>query len=243
MLLVVGDGIRENLEDMLALLHQHPQMLFTFGLVETQIYECDGFSGRLIVPQLVARTNEVVRAVVQVEGRGDVVVRVSLPEEDKNGRTISEQEFLDSIKVPATRDTFVRLMAFAKEFGYVQCATRSVNARMPFHNTGDLRFFRLYQNGTVHTGPLGRQLRKRGLPDAIAWNLARDIASLFPGVKVQDDKPLLSRKLEAGEIDTQFDGFVSAYRRAIEQLKRLRPTGPHPPDEDELDEDDEQASN
>jgi hypothetical protein len=36
MLLIVGDGIRENLEEMLGLLHHHPQMLFTFGLVRSQ---------------------------------------------------------------------------------------------------------------------------------------------------------------------------------------------------------------
>ena len=34
MLIIVGDGIRENLEDMVGLLHRQPQMLFTFGLVE-----------------------------------------------------------------------------------------------------------------------------------------------------------------------------------------------------------------
>ena len=107
MLLVVGDGIRENLEAMIRLLHQYPQMLFTFALVEMQIYANDLIPGRLIVPQLVAHTNEIVRAVVRIEGEGDVSVSVSLPEETAGkGTTLSEQEFLDSLKDKKTQEVF-----------------------------------------------------------------------------------------------------------------------------------------
>jgi hypothetical protein len=244
MLLVVGDGIRENLEDMLGLLHQQPQMLFTLGLVEMQIYECDGLPGRLIVPQLVARTNEIVRAVVRVENPHSMAVSVTLPPEPiGKGTTLSEQEFLDSVKDLGARDIFVKLIAFAKEIGHVQCATQSVGARMPFHNTGDLRFFRLFNNGTVNVGYLGPQLLKRGLSDDIAWTLAKEIAGLFPGVDVKHDKPHLSRKLKAGEVGAKFDDFVSVYRRVIDQLKTMNPTTAATPGEDESDEDEEDESN
>lgn len=39
LLLVVGDGIRENIERMIGQLQRYPQMFFAFGLVEIQIYE------------------------------------------------------------------------------------------------------------------------------------------------------------------------------------------------------------
>jgi len=243
MLLVVGDGIRENLEDMLGLLQQQPQMLFTLGLVEMQIYECDGLPGRLIVPQLVARTNEIVRAVVRVENPHSVPITIILPPKEAR-RTPSEQEFLESVEDPETRDIFVKLIAFAKEFGHVQCATQSVGARMPFHNTGDLRLFRLFQSGTVGVGQsrLDRQLQKRGLPDDLAWTLAKEIAGLFPGVDVKQDDPNLSRRLSAREVAAKFDDFVSVYRRVIDQLKAMNPTTTPTPDEDEPDEDEENVS-
>jgi len=52
LLVVVGDGIRENLEDMVGLLHQYPQMLFTFALVEMQIYESEALQDGSLCPNL-----------------------------------------------------------------------------------------------------------------------------------------------------------------------------------------------
>src|SRR5690606_2210321 len=64
MLLVVGDGIHHGLENLVDALHTHPQKLFTFGLIELQVFENPAVSnGRVIVPQIVAHSVEVVRAV------------------------------------------------------------------------------------------------------------------------------------------------------------------------------------
>jgi hypothetical protein len=244
MLLIVGDGIRENLEDILGLLHQQPQMLFTFGLVEMQIYECDAVAGRLIVPQLVARTSEIVRAVVHVEGRGDVTVSVNLPTEPKGkGTTLSEQEFLESVEDSEARDLFIKLIAVAKEIGCIHCATRSISACMPFHNTGDLHFFRLFDHGTIGMTRLGRQLHVRGLPEDLAWTFAREVAALFPDVNVKPDRPGLSRRLKAGEVAGKLDDFVAVYRRAAAKLKTMTPTTVPTSDENETDEDEEDVSN
>lgn len=238
LLLVVGDGIKENLENILGLLHQHPQMLFTFGLVEMQIYQSDSIRGRLIVPHLIAHTHEIVRAVVRVENHADVAISVSLPPESPDkSTTLSEQEFLDSVKEPKDRDIFIKLIAFAKEIGHLHCATRGVIARMPFHNTYPLHFFRLRIDGLIGIGRLDRQLRKRGLPDDLAWALAKDIAALFPGVELKNGTPNLSRNLKASEVADKFEDFVAIYRHAIDQIKTLTPTTAPTSDDDETNED------
>ena len=135
MLLIVGDGIKENIEDILTVLHQNPQMLFTFGLVEMQIYERDGIPGWLIVPRIVARTKEIIRAVVEVKAQGEAKVSVTIPpEEVDKARTLSEQEFLDAVKEPVERDIFARLMAFTKEFGRLDFTGHTVSARLRLHD-------------------------------------------------------------------------------------------------------------
>ena len=108
-LLVVGDGIRENLEKMLGHLHKHPQMLFTFCLVEIQIYENSAlFDGRLLMPMLVAQTTEIVRAVVRVETTGQAQVSVAIAEENESKgsagrRTLSEDIFFSEIQDERTQ--------------------------------------------------------------------------------------------------------------------------------------------
>jgi hypothetical protein len=225
MLLVVGDGIRENLEDMIRMLHRYPQMLFTFALVEMQIYENDLIPGRLLVPQLVAHTNEIVRAVVRVEGEGDVSVSVSLPvEPDGKGPTLSEQDFLDLVTDKQAKDIFSRLMSFGKEVGYVRCATKSVSVRIPYGDTGHLRFFRLHNDGRVKIIPLDSQLKKHGVDDQVAWETAKKLLAIFPEVSLKSDKPELSRYLKAIEIGKHLDQFVSVFEQAAEKIKSIFPT-------------------
>jgi len=243
MLLVVGDGIRENLENLLGLLHQHPHMLFRFALVEMQIYKSDAIPGRLIVPQLVARTNEIVRGVVRVEGQGEVSVRVSLPDDSKEkGTTLSEQEFLDSVKGSQTREIFGKLISFAKELGYVYCATESVSARMQFGDAGHLRFFRLFTKGVVKIIPLDEQLTKHGVDNQVAWETAKRLAAIFPQVGLKSGKPELSRFLKASEIGDHLDQFVGVFKQAAERLKTISPTQIPSEEEDEPEKDDGEGS-
>ena len=63
LLLIVGDGIREGVEAIVEYLQAHAGLHFTLGLVEMPVYETvDG--GRVIVPRVLARTQNIVRTVV-----------------------------------------------------------------------------------------------------------------------------------------------------------------------------------
>jgi len=237
LLVVVGDGIRENLEDMVGLLHQYPQMLFTFALVEMQIYESEALPGRLIVPQLVARTTEMVRAVVQIEGRGEVKVRVIMKPDD-DGVKLSEQEFLNSINDSQTKEIFAKLISFANDLGYVECATRSVTAHMQYGGTGYIRVFRLYLPGTVKFIRLDDQLEKFGVDTKVAWDTASDLGKLFPQVGLKPGKPALTRPLKAGEVAKHFDKFVAILREAADRIKAIPPTQIPQEEEGEPEDDD-----
>lgn len=91
LLLIVGDGIRESVEDMVSYLSESPQLYFTLGLVELQVYRLNEQSGSLLViPQLITRTKEITRAVVRLEGIQPENVKISIetdlgiPDETKN---------------------------------------------------------------------------------------------------------------------------------------------------------------
>jgi hypothetical protein len=78
MLLVAGDGIREGTEAIVQYVDRHAGLQLTFGLVEMAGYAMP--DGRLLVqPRLLARTTNIERAVIRLEGRGaDLAEVISL---------------------------------------------------------------------------------------------------------------------------------------------------------------------
>ncbi len=105
-LLIVGDGIHEGVEQMADFLNQTPQLQFRLGLIEMGMYRVGNSvkHGEFFVqPRLLARTREVVRAVVEIQYRTDLPhVSVSVPLSEGKGGTrgpvISRKEFLEELK-------------------------------------------------------------------------------------------------------------------------------------------------
>lgn len=104
LLLIIGDGIREDLEDIAGLLQRDPGLRFQVGLVELRFYRSPGSTNdHLVVPQVVGRSREIARTVIEVIGdRRDefgVIVVTS------DGESTSGSDRLGSI------DEFVRRTA------------------------------------------------------------------------------------------------------------------------------------
>lgn len=102
LLLIVGDGVHEGIELMTEFFQQTPQLGFTLALSEIALFELP--DGKLLVqPRVIARTQEVVRAIVEIKGPSSPDdVSVTLPPEtpaDKGGgrRRLTEEEFLQTI--------------------------------------------------------------------------------------------------------------------------------------------------
>ena len=66
LLMIVGDGIREGVEKMVAFLNSNPTMQYRFALCELEVYELDN-GERLVIPNLTLKTNTVVRGVLRIE--------------------------------------------------------------------------------------------------------------------------------------------------------------------------------
>jgi hypothetical protein len=65
LLLIAGDGVREDVEAIASYLQAHAGLHFTFGLVEFPIYRLPS-GQRLVVPRVVCRTTSITRSVVAV---------------------------------------------------------------------------------------------------------------------------------------------------------------------------------
>jgi hypothetical protein len=194
LLLIVGDGIREDVERMAAYLQAAPQLLFTLHLIELQVFKCpDG--GRLVVPQVVARTKEVVRAVVHVhiEDAKPIVnvdvpreVRSKLPTRDR----MSEAEFLTQLEEQFLQDVpFVRRLlddVTADERLRIDWHTTSFSVRAVDPSSGKPSFPLLYVdlNNKTNLWNLRDQVTKRGLPAALAEEYVSKTASIL-GVGVK----------------------------------------------------------
>jgi hypothetical protein len=107
LLLIVGDGIREGVEEMTAYLQDAPNLQFTLGLVEIGCYGISSGTGAqstLLVPRVVMRTAEVTRAIVQIEMTEEAAQRVKVTiatppaEGDKDRTTLSKTAFYEMLQ-------------------------------------------------------------------------------------------------------------------------------------------------
>ena len=71
LLLIVGDGIREDVEDIIGFVQRHSGLHFSLALVEAALYR-DGSSRIIVQPRVLARTEIVRRIVVGSDSGSDV---------------------------------------------------------------------------------------------------------------------------------------------------------------------------
>lgn len=178
---------------MLDVLHTTPDLFFTFGLVELQIFEDGSVESRIVIPQVIARTTEIVRAVVKLEGDAREKVSISL-DEGPSGRgagrkrLLSEEEFYDSLGDPRVAEIFNRIADRAAELGAVpEPATRHLRIMLPDPAGGSQMFtlFYLGAGGDVFFGWFPIQLENNGYPRSIGIKMLREIAELFDDVEVE----------------------------------------------------------
>lgn len=105
-LLIVGDGIRESVEEIADFLAQTPSLQFTLGLVELACYRGElnnGDEALIVVPRVVTKTTEITRAVVRIEMTSETADKVSVgvttPDErpPSSGSGLSKSEFYDRL--------------------------------------------------------------------------------------------------------------------------------------------------
>jgi hypothetical protein len=234
LLLVVGDGIRESVEAMADYLQQTPQLHFTLALVELQVYEIAGEARKplLVIPQVVARTREVTRAVVRVEGKAIESVQVGIDTEpvadakQQKRFTLTEDDYFAVLKQSVSSDDFEFATQLKKDMEERGCIIEWRQASFvatlpdPGGSGQKLSLLVVYKNGQVQLSELASQLRSVGLPEQIAHDYTKESAQLFSGCQVSTKSPgYWSRPVTLGEIRQQYQRFVSVVQKGIDRIR------------------------
>ena len=195
LLLIIGDGIREGVEQMTEVLQRTPLLQYTLGLVEMSCYRHrDPDGGVLVIPQVIARTAEVTRAVVHIDLQGGDAGKVTVTAEGPPGPTqprsanhLSEQEFyallVDASSPDAARhwQACVERLVSEHEALEVTCTPRRLRIKVQPPGRDDNQFI------VLEAGTNGRIRTTKGWLDFLAENLpTRALESFLDGLSSID---------------------------------------------------------
>ncbi len=234
LLLIVGDGIREEVEAMVDYLNQTPQLHFSLAMIELQVYEIDENNGltMLVVPQVVARTSEITRAIVTVEGKeiSKITIAVDTPATEsgtKPGKRfrLTENEFFKILKenVEETELEFARQILEDAEEGGFQVDWMQANCVLKYRDpeNSDIAFTVLLVNkeGTVAPGYLLGSLREDDSFVAESKKFVKKTAELFEGVKPGKDTETWDTPVTLYKFKSKYDDYMLIVDGTIKKLK------------------------
>ena len=191
MLLAIGDGIQEGVETMADFLQGQPHLGFTLRLVEMALFRADAASNEFLFvqPRIVARTREVVRAVIEFKGENRISVSTPPePAEPSGGRsTITADEFYRQLgeNVSPAEIEFVRRALRQAGDHHLTVDWKQSGPLLKHFIEGKDIFFTLGgfdRTGTfAHTSRFYERCGQHELPEAIATGYLDDIVRLIPG--------------------------------------------------------------
>jgi len=237
LLLVVGDGIRESVEAMADYLQQTPQLHFTLALVELKVYQLGAEREKpyLVIPQIVARTREITRAVVRVEGKAIESVQVEVDTEIITEKkplmrfTLTEEDFfktlgqrVDSDDADFTRQIIKDVQALGCTIEWKQ-GSFVVKLPDPGGSGQKLSLLVVEKGGQVYVrNELYTQLGSLGLPKEIASDYARETAELFGDCRVKEGYfAYWSRTVSLSELRQRYQEFRGIMEKTIDRINQV----------------------
>jgi len=195
LLLIVGDGIQEGVEHLANTLAKSPHLGFSLGLAELAMFRA-GKTGEdvLIQPRTIARTREVVRAVVELKvGVSPADVTITLPARVPYPLPlISEQVFYEQLGETcgkATAEGFKSFMAAAADLG-IRAVAKGASLRLLWNDLESVHPIALgyvYGNdGRIDFQWVTRSLRLAGRDEQIGVRYVNAVAALVPDATIYD---------------------------------------------------------
>lgn len=200
LLLVVGDGIQHGVEQLTDTLATAPALGFTFALLELALFRTGAADSAMVAqPRLLARTREVVRAVIEL--RAPLVpkdVTVTLPEIDDTGyfkrrRRLTEEAMFETIAESLGAPVVERFRGFLGESEKIgiEPEARGTSLSLFWYepNTGRrFSFGSIYaEGGVVDLRFVLHNYRKSGIDQKIGMAYINSVASLVPGARVKEN--------------------------------------------------------
>lgn len=246
LLLVVGDEISEQVEALVEYLQNFAHLQFTLGVISLALYRTDSSQASpiLVVPRVVARTTEIVRAIVRIEGGGDgakVTVATAPPHETTTSPSL--EAFWEAVASSpdcgsrkALEDLFRALEALGVQPDPIQTGI-ALRFPDPGGSDAEFRLLRITNGGRVRSmGRLKRQLENSGYDGAIALRYVAAISHWVPGTTVNPSTGSLMRgqvadhtfpvKILSEDHRDEYLRFVSQLFRELQTAAQARATRP-----------------
>lgn len=232
LLLIVGDGIRESVEEMVDFLSNTPQIQFTLGLVELQFYKNPNVEGELIaIPNLITRTKEITRAIVKIENstNGNVKIETDFIEEKLKPitarTTITEDDFFEQLQQNTDYESaeFAKhILATVKEKGYfVEWRQGAFVAKIldPNGSGSKITLFVTDRKGLFYLMQSGDQLKRLGMSNDISLIYAKNTSELVKGLFPHPNHPDCWNKYATiKEIKPVFAEFMNEVDNYVENI-------------------------
>ncbi|KAA6438742.1 hypothetical protein FEM33_15920 [Dyadobacter flavalbus] len=243
LLLIVGDGIRESVEEMVEYLSQTPQLHFTLSLVELQVYKLGDAEGSLLVlPQVITRTREITRAVVRIEGNYATGLKLNIdtdlgiqaenmPKVLSGRTTLNALDYFEQLlqSTDAFTVDFVKsIIAESQQMGLlIEWNTASFGLQFadPSGTGVRLSILTIDKKGQIRLGYAEKQLIALNIPSEINQRFCTDTAYIFTGLEPSLEKAgSWNRSVAISELIPQYDKFMKRLEIYLQELSMTRST-------------------
>ena len=229
LLLVIGNGIREGVEEISKYLQQAPGLHFSLALVELNLYRVNqGEDFPLYIqPRTIARTVELVRAVVDVKAPTEFKVDITVPTEEevktgKSRRKLTESIFYKELAENTTKETASQVQSLVQELqdmGVVPVwRATAVSMRYPDPGNSGQKFtvVVLTLSGSFFLGWLDR-LADYGKYDGLIALRYKNCVTALAGIPPDDN--LNTDNMPVRTILDHKQSFLECVRRFINDIK------------------------
>lgn len=229
LLMIVGDSFRESTTDLLEYVQKSMHLQFTIRLVELRLFSVNASRDHrlLIVPQLVARTREVTRAIVRIQHHvdpADVTIEGVADQDTSPGF----EQFVEHLTMAhGIGNEFASMVSELAPFGIYADATKDgVQLRWPDpHGTGQqFRILRARRNGEARISRVKGQLDHWGYDSSPALTYIKQVASWAPGVSVDTEGRVVGPNGATRDIPLRLlvsekrEEFLAAVKRLLDEI-------------------------
>jgi hypothetical protein len=193
LLLIVGDGIQENVEQLVGFLQRHVALQFTLGLVALSLWRHPVEGWVLVQPRVLARTVQIERAVVRIE-QGVVAHPVQIEPVAASGpsaprpASISSETFNERLAATNSAGLPGRIGAFldaVAPLGVVGEQKVNLNLKYLHPEAGSFSLGSIEPSGIIDTSYCNAAAQSFGRLDLVeAYH--RALARLIPGGSVKE---------------------------------------------------------
>lgn len=111
LLVIIGDGIRENMEELATYIHRNGNLNFTLSLIEIPIYKNPNGDEIIVTPRILAKTKEIERIIYRIS-ENEMENGLTDTLKPTEGKSISEKVFYERLEATIGKEKTNQLQEF-----------------------------------------------------------------------------------------------------------------------------------